>query len=151
VRAKYETGDNVLSICSGDEQHKQKTNRHHIVYCTISQHCRDKKLVCVQADADPTTMMKMIRSIRSVLLIAMYMLSSPSHGFMLQSPTSISLKLATRSSLQMVSSLKAPGTAKLDTPWAELGFEFRPTNSHIKLTWKDGEWGKPELVKVRHY
>jgi branched-chain amino acid aminotransferase len=44
---------------------------------------------------------------------------------------------------------KAPGTAKLDTPWAELGFEFRPTNSHVTLTYKDGEWGKPELVEVR--
>ena len=44
---------------------------------------------------------------------------------------------------------KLPGTAKLDTPWAELGFEFRPTNSHVKLTWKEGEgWSKPELVEV---
>lgn len=43
---------------------------------------------------------------------------------------------------------KAPGTAKLDTPWEELGFEFRPTNSHVRLQYKDGEWMKPELVKV---
>ena len=52
------------------------------------------------------------------------------------------------SQLQMVASVKKPGTAKLDTPWTELGFEFRPTNSHIRLTHKDGAWGKPELVKV---
>ena len=45
---------------------------------------------------------------------------------------------------------KLPGTAKMDTPWEDLGFEFRPTNSHVKLTWKDGEgWSKPELVEVR--
>ena len=51
----------------------------------------------------------------------------------------------------VASDLKQPGTAKLDTPWNELGFEFRPTNSHIRLTYKDGEWGKPELVKVRRH
>ena len=45
-------------------------------------------------------------------------------------------------------SAKKPGTAELDTPWEELGFEFRPTNSHVKVTYKDGEWGKPELVEV---
>ena len=45
---------------------------------------------------------------------------------------------------------KLPGTAKMDTPWEDLGFEFRPTNSHVKLTWKEGEgWSKPELVEVR--
>ena len=45
---------------------------------------------------------------------------------------------------------KMPGTAELDTPWEKLGFEFRPTNSHVKLTWKEGEgWSKPELVEVR--
>ena len=45
---------------------------------------------------------------------------------------------------------KIPGTAKLDTPWEDLGFEFRPTNSHVKLRWKEGEgWSKPELVEVR--
>jgi len=43
---------------------------------------------------------------------------------------------------------KRPGSAKLDTPWEELGFEFRPTNSHARITYKDGEWGKPELVEV---
>mmetsp|Transcript_16945 Transcript_16945/g.39125 ORF Transcript_16945/g.39125 Transcript_16945/m.39125 type:complete len:409 (+) Transcript_16945:208-1434(+) len=43
---------------------------------------------------------------------------------------------------------KLPGTAKMDTPWEDLGFEFRPTNSHVKLTWKEGEgWSKPELVE----
>ena len=45
---------------------------------------------------------------------------------------------------------KMPGTAKLDTPWEDLGFAFRPTNSHVKITWKEGEgWSTPELVEVR--
>lgn len=43
---------------------------------------------------------------------------------------------------------KQPGTAQLDTPWEELGFEFRPTNSHVKVTFKDGAWSEPELVEV---
>jgi branched-chain amino acid aminotransferase len=47
-----------------------------------------------------------------------------------------------------MSSLKVkPGTAKLDKPWKELGFEFRPTNSHLKLVYKNGAWEEPELVK----
>jgi hypothetical protein len=50
--------------------------------------------------------------------------------------------------LSSTSARTKPGTAELDTPWEELGFEFRATNSHVKLTCKDGEWGKPELVKV---
>lgn len=30
------------------------------------------------------------------------------------------------------------GGANLD--WANLGFEFRPTKSHIKFVWKNGQW-----------
>jgi hypothetical protein len=48
----------------------------------------------------------------------------------------------------LATSAKTPGSAQLDTPWEELGFEFRPTNSHVSITYKDGEWGEPELVKV---
>lgn len=47
------------------------------------------------------------------------------------------------------STKKQPGTAKLDTEWENLGFEFRPTNSHVKLVYKDGEWSRPELATVR--
>jgi branched-chain amino acid aminotransferase len=46
--------------------------------------------------------------------------------------------------------LGKPGTAKMDVPWEDLGFEFRPTNSHVRMTYKDGEWGEMELVKVRN-
>ena len=45
---------------------------------------------------------------------------------------------------------KKPGSAQLDTAWEDLGFEFLPTNSHVKLTWKEGQgWSQPELVKAR--
>eukprot|EP00560_Eucampia_antarctica_P003404 CAMPEP_0197831596 /NCGR_PEP_ID=MMETSP1437-20131217/11126_1 /TAXON_ID=49252 ORGANISM="Eucampia antarctica, Strain CCMP1452" /NCGR_SAMPLE_ID=MMETSP1437 /ASSEMBLY_ACC=CAM_ASM_001096 /LENGTH=397 /DNA_ID=CAMNT_0043434587 /DNA_START=84 /DNA_END=1274 /DNA_ORIENTATION=+ len=44
-------------------------------------------------------------------------------------------------------STEQPGTAVLDKPWEELGFEFRNTKSHLRMTFKDGEWGAPELVK----
>lgn len=42
--------------------------------------------------------------------------------------------------------LGKPGTAKVDVPWEDLGFEFRPTKSHARMTFKNGEWGPTELV-----
>lgn len=51
-------------------------------------------------------------------------------------------------SMALQTNTRKPGTAKMDVPWEELGFTFRQTNSHIKMTYKDGEgWGEPELVK----
>lgn len=44
--------------------------------------------------------------------------------------------------------LGKPGTAQLDVPWEELGFEFRPTKSHVRIVYKNGEWGPTELVAV---
>lgn len=46
---------------------------------------------------------------------------------------------------------KIPGTAKLDKAWEDLGFEFRPTNSYVRLTYEEdsdgvGSWSTPELV-----
>lgn len=41
--------------------------------------------------------------------------------------------------------LGAPGTA--DLPWSELGFEFRPTKSHLRMVYKDGKWGEAEMVE----
>mmetsp|Transcript_11807 Transcript_11807/g.15424 ORF Transcript_11807/g.15424 Transcript_11807/m.15424 type:complete len:401 (-) Transcript_11807:258-1460(-) len=38
----------------------------------------------------------------------------------------------------------AAGSQDLD--WENLGFAFRPTRSHIKFVYKDGEWGEGELV-----
>jgi len=42
--------------------------------------------------------------------------------------------------------LGKPGTAEMDVPWEELGFEFRQTKNHLRLTYSDGSWGEPELV-----
>jgi branched-chain amino acid aminotransferase len=55
---------------------------------------------------------------------------------------------ASSSQLSMALQTRKPGTAEMDVPWEELGFTFRQTNSHIKMTYKDREgWGEPELVK----
>jgi branched-chain amino acid aminotransferase len=52
------------------------------------------------------------------------------------------------SQLSMALQTRKPGTAEMDVPWEELGFTFRQTKSHIKMTYKDGEgWGEPELVE----
>jgi hypothetical protein len=86
-------------------------------------------------------------------------LSTAAFGVLLSLPFSDSFQLtpsnfarrhktSTSFSLASTSDQVRPGSAKLDTPWEELGFEFRQTNSHIKLTCKDGEWGEPELVQV---
>ena len=47
--------------------------------------------------------------------------------------------------------LAKPGTA--DVPWSDLGFEFRPTKSHLKMVWSEdtGAWGPPELVDDSPY
>eukprot|EP00904_Undaria_pinnatifida_P004327 jgi/Undpi1/13896/HiC_scaffold_9.g03547.m1 len=42
-------------------------------------------------------------------------------------------------------SAQAPGTADLD--WANLGFEYRDVNSHVKFTCKDGRWDEGEMVR----
>jgi hypothetical protein len=47
--------------------------------------------------------------------------------------------------------LGKPGTAQLDVPWEELGFEFRPTKSHVRIVYRNGEWGPTELVEVSFY
>lgn len=52
-------------------------------------------------------------------------------------------------SVEERAALGKPGTAKMDVAWEDLGFEFRPTNSNVRMTYKDGEWGEMELVKVR--
>ena len=37
------------------------------------------------------------------------------------------------------------GSANLD--WPNLGFEFRPTKSHIKFVFKDGKWSEVSSVE----
>jgi hypothetical protein len=41
------------------------------------------------------------------------------------------------------------GSANLD--WAELGFEFRQTKSHLRFTFKEGAWDEGELVSGEPY
>lgn len=83
------------------------------------------------------------------------MLSLPASSSFQASPPASWGKVGTRNQnsiqslrLSSTAARAKPGTAKLDTPWEELGFEFRPTNSHVRVTYKNGEWGEPELVKV---
>jgi len=46
-----------------------------------------------------------------------------------------------------ITTKKLPGTADVGMPWEDLGFEYLQTNSHLKITWKEGEgWSTPELV-----
>ena len=98
--------------------------------------------------------MKFVGTIASFLLGAS--LSLPSSIYAFQAPSLLSSSSSSSLSrngerLRLSSTVaKKPGTAELDTPWEELGFEFRPTNSHVRITCKDGEWGQPELVKVRY-
>jgi len=54
---------------------------------------------------------------------------------------------STEETTTSLSSVGKPGTADLGVPWSELGFEFRPTKSHLRMVFKDGEWGEAELVE----
>jgi branched-chain amino acid aminotransferase len=72
--------------------------------------------------------------------------SSSSLAFLTPKTTS---SKASQFSLSSISTKKLPGTAELGIAWEDLGFEFRPTNSHVRIVYKDGEgWGKPELVNT---
>ena len=91
----------------------------------------------------------------STALIAML---TTSHAFIAPSP--LQSRVSTFSYLQVndfkrssntlmsttESAVGTPGTANL--PWSELGFEFRPTKSHLKMVYRDGKWGEEELVEV---
>jgi len=65
------------------------------------------------------------------------------HGAAVTAGTTFSLSVSAASSTD----IGAPGTA--DLPWSELGFEYRPTKSHLRMVHKDGKWGEAELVEVR--
>ena len=84
--------------------------------------------------------------------------SSPSQQIATaQLPSSSSSKRTTSSSSQLNvatssstdTAVGKPGTA--DLPWGELGFEFRPTKSHLRMVYRDGKWGEAELVEVSRY
>jgi hypothetical protein len=52
-------------------------------------------------------------------------------------------------SLHVAQEIGVPGTAKISKPWNELGFEFTPTKSNLRITYKDGAWGEMEICEVR--
>jgi branched-chain amino acid aminotransferase len=89
--------------------------------------------------------MKVSLSLSSLSLLLVWM---PQHicGF-----SAVNKNVAVKKNTALFSAtepqLAAPGTAELDKPWTELGFEFRPTNSHLRMTFRNGEWGPTELVK----
>jgi branched-chain amino acid aminotransferase len=56
------------------------------------------------------------------------------------------LRLSAVSSSPTTATKKMPGTAALDTPWEELGFEYRMTNSFVQIKYKDGAWGDIEII-----
>ena len=39
------------------------------------------------------------------------------------------------------------GVGSADLDWPNLGFQYRETNGHMKMTWKDGSWSAAELVE----
>lgn len=51
-------------------------------------------------------------------------------------------------SLNVAQEIGLPGTAKISKPWNELGFEFTPTKSNLRITYKDGAWGEMEICEV---
>jgi branched-chain amino acid aminotransferase len=61
-------------------------------------------------------------------------------------PLSQSSRRTATAPLAASTTTKVPGTAKLDVAWEDLGFEFRPTHSHVKMMYTNGKWGAPELV-----
>lgn len=93
-----------------------------------------------------------MRFCNSVLALSLTLLSLPSSSSFQATPSANWGKDGIRNQkcmrLASTAARAKPGTAKLDTPWEELGFEFRPTNSHVRITYKNEEWGEPELVKV---
>lgn len=89
------------------------------------------------------------------LSAALFFSALASASAFLATPTNFAFNIA--SAIQSSSSLSVaaetrplgiPGTAELDKPWKELGFEFRPTKSNLRVTYKNGEWGEPELCEV---
>ena len=74
------------------------------------------------------------------LLVARSCAFSVRHTLRQQSLTSLSASTS--------ATTKLPGSAQLDVAWQDLGFEFRPTHSHVKLVYKEGVgWSEPELVQ----
>lgn len=68
-------------------------------------------------------------------------------AFMTPSPRTFQSTALNVAAENEVKPLGIPGTAKLDKDWKELGFEFRPTKSNLRITYKNGEWGEFEMCE----
>lgn len=92
-------------------------------------------------------------SSRYTTALALILSCATSHAFVVSPPSRAIFGASTPIQMSAVEDQGTdvevlPGTA--DVPWKELGFEFRPTKSHLKMTFKDGKWGAMELDEVRH-
>ncbi|GMI17991.1 hypothetical protein TrLO_g9052 [Triparma laevis f. longispina] len=76
-------------------------------------------------------------------LVALFCALDASIAFTLTKPVPFNRAMSIRAA---AADCPLPGTAKLDVDWQDLGFEFRPTKSHLKVEYKNGAWGSPELV-----
>jgi len=74
---------------------------------------------------------------------------APSHNSHIITTTpSTQWKKQPLSRLSVATEINAVGVAgTADLPWSELGFEFRPTKSHLRMTYRDGKWLEPDLVE----
>ena len=79
--------------------------------------------------------------------------SPAAHAFVPSSATSSAARAAQTNQQRLfmstteASAVAKPGTAEIDVAWSDLGFEFRPTKSHLKMTWTEEKgWGAAELV-----
>lgn len=52
-----------------------------------------------------------------------------------------------RPSVMSAKEASSVGVGSADLDWPNLGFQYRETNGHMKMTWKDGSWSAAELVE----
>ncbi|GKY93925.1 hypothetical protein MPSEU_000359400 [Mayamaea pseudoterrestris] len=94
------------------------------------------------------------RSFRKMILLGMlpavtqaFSASSRKYAGRALSTSLYSSTVSSTATSSTKSSARLPGTAHLDVAWEDLGFEFRPTRSHVKLVYQTGSgWSEPELV-----
>lgn len=90
-----------------------------------------------------------------LLLHTAHIVPPPVNGFTIRDRPHQTPPLSTSTTLHVSSSTKQPGTADLGgIDWKDLGFSFRPTNSHVQMVYTEsdsdsspGSWSQPELIK----
>ena len=131
-------------ICDGQNAHVRTSKSYALCrQGTIAHHTLPLVGGC-RSESHTTTMIYSSTLLRTAWVITSLGLAQ---SFVSNHKTKTFFRTTTSSPLFVLKDLKQPGTATLDTDWSDLGFEYRPTNSYISITHKDGEWGTPELVK----